>query len=36
MLGQLSTPEGLRRIAKVLVPVLLLAIIVFAWPSPRR
>jgi phospholipid/cholesterol/gamma-HCH transport system substrate-binding protein len=30
---RLMSPEGLRRIAKILVPLLLLAIIVYAWPS---
>lgn len=33
MAERLSSPEGLRRIAKVMVPVLLLAVIVYAWPS---
>jgi phospholipid/cholesterol/gamma-HCH transport system substrate-binding protein len=36
MLERLTGPEGLRRIAKVLVPVMLLAVIVYAWPSKAQ
>jgi phospholipid/cholesterol/gamma-HCH transport system substrate-binding protein len=31
-----TSAQGLRRIAKVLVPLLLLAVIVFAWPSKAQ
>jgi phospholipid/cholesterol/gamma-HCH transport system substrate-binding protein len=36
MLAHFTGPNGLRRVAKVLVPLLLLAIIVFAWPSKAK
>jgi phospholipid/cholesterol/gamma-HCH transport system substrate-binding protein len=36
MFAHLTGPNGLRRVAKVLVPLLLLAIIVFAWPSKAK
>lgn len=36
MLERLTGPQGLRRIAKVLVPLLLLGIVVYAWPSTAQ
>jgi phospholipid/cholesterol/gamma-HCH transport system substrate-binding protein len=36
MLSGLTGPSGLRRVAKVLVPLLLLVIIVYAWPSKAQ
>ena len=36
MAERFLTPEGLRRISKVLVPLLLLAVIVYAWPSKAQ
>jgi phospholipid/cholesterol/gamma-HCH transport system substrate-binding protein len=36
MFAHLTGPNGLRRVAKVLIPLLLLAIIVMAWPSKAK